>query len=454
MNKLYIHRLIVFIIILIVALKYYYSAYSVQYFSYDVYYYLMFPAVCLSYYLVSIVKNHSATSVLWLWFVWPILGVTFAGSFNNLKNIWELPYDISINFYEPIFIHYVFLMFFCCGTLIYEYLDGQDLVCIFPLNKDFPNILWQAIFLLYPVFYLVSMYLSWGYLPLLSGENIVDRMYVIKLGFAQSFALVMFFSVQFTVYRTIKVRSAIERMFWILATCLICISSAIDGRRIILLLSIVGAFQLIVKVRGSFSRKTNLSLLSVAVVLYVILAFVRSASTLQMSLDGMFGTIGAEFMEFAWTVTYFDPGHIPGYNWTLSTLASLANSSALSLFDIDKQSFVIMDSARSWSRLHQSEFGIRSGIISELYFEFGYFGLIVVCFFGILFSKICSLMKETSSYQQYSFYLCIYSIILLSIMGQSTFTFGSLPTIFYIWVAWKMSSFIKIDGYLRGSIHV
>lgn len=430
---------LLYIALLLIVLGYYSESFGVVSEPYNIYFLLMLLGCFASYILIRNIRNRSASLVLWLWFVWPVFGVAYAASFNNLKNIWELPYDISINFYEPIFIHYFFTVFFCAGIMIYERSINYEIDNIRLLQSDHQNKIWQLFLLIFPFYFLISQILSWGGIPLFSGESIINRMYEVKGGIAKSFIIVIFFSVQYSAFKAIINKSFLQRLLWSSAALLFMMISAFDGKRVVLLLSVIGVYQLFIKIKGDMSRAVFAVLLSFSIIAYVAIHFLRSASVADVNLDSFLGLIGVEFMEFAWTVTYYDPGQIPGYSWSASTLASLLNSYMLSLFQIDKQHFIMMDSARSWAALHNTELGIRSGIISELYFEFGYLGLMIISAFGYLFAKLCNLMSKTTSFQNYVFLLSLYSLVFLAIMNQSTMTFGVIPTIVYIWIAWKVT---------------
>ncbi len=406
--------------------------------KYDLYLYASFILIIINYEIIKRVSNQSTLLVLWLWFVWPVLGISYAGSFNNLKNTWELAYSNTINFYQPLFIHYIFSTAFCLGALLAEKFNNSDKVLFVGLPKDSPKRAWQNILLAFPLVFFASMYFAWGTIPLLSGARIVDDMYEVKIGITQAFVLIIFFSVQYTAQNVINARTPFLKGFWIFVTITFLFISACDGKRVILLMSLIGVYQLVIKIRGSVSKIGLYTLLCIVAITYITVELIRSANSGVFTTDGLLGGIGVEFMEFAWTTTYYDPGQIPGYSWTKSTFASVVNSTVLNLFGLSKQSMIQMDSARAWSDLHNTPFGIRSGIISELYFEFGYFAVALIGVLGAAFTKLCIQMNSTESYPNYLFLLSIYCLSALALMGQSTVTFGGITTSFYIWIAYKI----------------
>jgi len=109
-------QLIAYYVILLFALSYYETS-GVTTVKFDGYFYSALVLIMICFILIKKVKNGCATLILWIWFVWPVFGIAYAGSFNNLKNIWELSYNVSINFCEPLFIHYLFTAFFYAGVV-------------------------------------------------------------------------------------------------------------------------------------------------------------------------------------------------------------------------------------------------------------------------------------------------------------------------------------------------
>lgn len=452
-DKFNLKYLVLFYGVLYASLYYYKNSYKVYDYSIDIYYSLSVVIIAINFILLNYILNNNAKIIACLWFFWPVLGILYSGSFNNVKKIWQFGAEVSINFPEPIFIHYLFSSFFCLGILLYErwFLpktrnDFIDQINV-PITEGFPSLVLIPVLLIFPTYYAFSIYVNWGSIPLLSGENIVDRMYEVNSGFSQAFVIFIFFSAQYSFYKTISSNGNASKFFWFFVTVMFLFFSVVDGKRVVLLLSIIGNFVLYVKIRGVFSRSVLYVASALASLLYVIIDLIRSSRYFYFNLDRLFGVVGVEFMEFSWTVTYFDPGKIPGYNWTLSTLFSMLNSSVLAIFGIEKHAYVVMDSARSWAKLHNTSFGIRSGIVSEIYFEYGILGLVFMVIFGMIFVAVCYAMAQSKSYNRFTLLLCVYSLFALAIMSQSTVTFGSLTTVFYILLFMKFTE--TLDGIVR-----
>ena len=158
--------------------------------------------------------------------------------------------------------------------------------------------------------------------------------------------------------------------------------------------------------------------------------------------------MGAEFKDFAWTVTHYEPFTIPNYSWVQSSLGSFFNGFLLSLVDINKNELVHMDSARAWMDIYGIELGIRTGIISELWFEFSYFGMLLMFVFGCALSKLTSKIYIEKELFKFILFSILYAYLLLAIMGQSSLFFGVSITVVYLYFAWKLSN--KLDPILRG----
>jgi hypothetical protein len=153
---------------------------------------------------------------------------------------------------------------------------------------------------------------------------------------------------------------------------------------------------------------------------------------------------GVEFRDYIFSYTHYKPGQIPGYNFEISSIGAFMNSSLLKVFGYSKIELVQMGSAFSWMRLDNSEFGIRTGVVCELYFAYGYWGLSGMVVVGFLASKVTNAIANPKSYFSLIQNCILYSLIIMLIVGQSDVFFGCLSMMFYTWILFKLlTSFQK-----------
>src|SRR5207249_3725752 len=87
-----------------------------------------------------------------------------------------------------------------------------------------------------------------------------------------------------------------------------------------------------------------------------------------------------------------------------------------------------------WQTLFGSNYGIRTGIVSELYFAYGWMSLGIVFPFGILSGWVSKKLKAAPRRTSAMFLSSVFGILLLSVVGQTTLTTGALSIVLYVYV--------------------
>lgn len=383
-------------------------------------------------YLISSIRNVYSKFLSIAWLSWMFIGVFNAAASSVLYS--NLNFDIE----KAALIYSAYLMFFLVGV---KALDRKKPLCV-PGSVKYPSRVWLSVLILFPFLMFMEMMAVTGGLPLLSGSGFVDTMYQVNYGKLYSYKVVMLFSIILCVALFKTTGNKFKKTFFLALAIFYLIVSLMDGKRVIFLASLIMIFGYSLKMHGADFLKRSLAKYAIILIaVYLGISTLRSGEVFLArgsSIDHLFYMFGVEFRDFAWTVTRYEPGQIPGYSWTLSSVASLLNSAMLGVFSIDKGSLVQLDSARAWMGLFNIELGIRTGIFSELWFEFGYLGVLLILPLGVLLSKICSDLYALTDFTGISYRLYIYSFIFLSIMGQSTVLFGSLITAAYLYVAFVL----------------
>jgi oligosaccharide repeat unit polymerase len=373
-----------------------------------------------------------------IWIVWfPV------GSANLIAS-----YHLYGSFYlvdaEPVALVYLaFTFVFLVGMYLFENLVGPLFrgLRVRPRTTDQLSLgklhpLFSLVLLVFPFVWFASVFLSLGFVPILGalrGQDINPELYTLSYGRLYGYALINVLSMLVAIEKLYTQRRHKWIYFGLLAILAFFVIST--GKR-----HWVISFLLAAPVYLFRTKRITLRRLALAGCLvvgaYAGLQVVRQGINVAKysSLASTFNLVGFEYRAYAYVVEHFEPGEIAGYDWAASTIASMANSRFLGLMGLDKDQLVYQGSAYSWRPIFATEFGIRSGIVSELYMAYGWAGLWIVCLFGVLTGWIGSRISRTRSRNALLFLSLIYATLLLSVVGQTTDTAGSLTMVLYTWI--------------------
>jgi hypothetical protein len=307
------------------------------------------------------------------------------------------------------------------------------------LNDRFPLPL-LILLCAFPILFAWSMYRALGYFPILQGTDITEEIYELDYGRLYGYAVLLVFSMVLVVDRLIQARSGVQRGlfgFALVAFAFICI---LDGKRHTLMLSLVAAAAYLfgsMRARSRRIRPTAVAaFLALGAVLYVVVFVVRQGFQVeQYQLAAFqFSSIGDEYRDFAYSVNEYAPGQIPEYRWFTSALAAGLNSALLAGLGVDKHQEAIHGSAYVWQTLFGSNYGVRTGIVSELYFAYGWVSLPVILAFGMLSGWLGRKLDEVRTRTGLTFVAIVYGILLLSVVGQTTSMTGALSIVLYVYL--------------------
>jgi hypothetical protein len=374
------------------------------------------------------ISNFYSLLVGFFWIWWMPIGLANVSAWSILHSGQDL--DIE----RACFIYLVFLVSFLFGIYLLDV--KQDPIRI---GREWGlHYVWVLLLLLFPVLMFFESIINVGYIPILSG-GFVDEMYNISYGKLYSYKAIMIFSIliAFHLYSSSRSEKSTWTYLYLLVFIFFLLSSLFDGKRVVFLASVIAVFSYMYKVYGWVYIKKNIYSYCIFVfIFYVGMSLLRSGDEFEggKSIHNIFYFLGAEFRDFAWTVTNYTPGEIPNYSWVASSLGSFINGGVLSFLGFDKGGLVFMDSARSWMNVFEIELGIRTGIFSELWFEFGFLGIFFSFLLGLSLSKISTGLYAARNLRGMIFKLFVYAYIFLSIMGQSSLFFGVLITSIYVYL--------------------
>jgi len=308
------------------------------------------------------------------------------------------------------------------------------------------NPVFGSFLILFPFIWFVSLYLSLGYLPLLialQGINLTAGLYELNYGPLYGFALVIVLSILYVLDKSQN--NSKTRWVYIILLLVYILFTITTGKRHILVLSMVAVLVYLFHTTHVSLSKV-LILLSILIGLYAGLLIIREGvnTSAYASVAGKLVITGGEYRVFAYVADRIKPGQIPNYDWASSAIASMVNNKILSLFNINKDELVMTGSAYTWGPIFSTTAGIRSGIISELYMAYGYFGLVILFLFGVITAWVGHQLVMTHSVGGLIFSAVVYSMFIVSIVGQTTDTTGGLTILLYAWIIYLLTRMIPL----------
>lgn len=385
------------------------------------------------------VQNMFAKVIGVLWFLWLLVGtVNTVASYEVLG----LHYNIVVG--PAVTIYWLFTLAYVLGILLFEYLNrtkhSQYGVAL--TAKTIPSSVITVSYL-FPLVWLGSMYLSLGFIPILSGRNIVNEIYSLPYGPMYPYTAFISVSLIILFVRAMDKSAALMKMSRFSFLAIFCGISIADGKRQVLVLFVFAAFAYLIKIRREKVWAVSApALVSLLLASYVFIAFARIGFDIDRYLidfHSQLTIIGVEFRDFVFSTNYFLPGSIDNYSWGESAIGSMLNHSLLGAFGFSKDEMVLAGSAYVWKGLFDSDFGIRTGIVSELWFAYGYWGIGLMVSYGSLTGWVARLLGNTRSRSSFVFLSLCFALIISSIMGQTTVSLGVFILFAYLWLGLVIS---------------
>ncbi|MFC5498389.1 hypothetical protein ACFPOE_12665 [Caenimonas terrae] len=409
----------------------------------------LFPAL-VSWVLLSTIRCPYSRLLGYAWVIWYFVGVL-----NTLSSSIVLgSYYGNLRLQEATEIYFWGCAFYFAGMLLFEKTAGKRKKSVYGVSVSSLGIhpIFRAVLLAFPIAWLASMYWTLGYIPILRGVNIVDDMYEIGYGPLYPYGPFLIVSILFAAYRCMSAGTHKRRISYGVIALLFIIISMADGKRAFAMVAFGGVCGISFKL---FGRKTWWPILpifaSAMLALYVGVLLLRGDESGVIRFDAYekMMLVGVEFRDFVYTVNYAKPGEIQNYSWAVSSLASVTNNLAMKVLGLDKTALVNLDSAHAWATIWGSNFGIRTGILSELWFSYGGMAMPLLVLYGFLSGILIRGLRAVRSGRDLIFFSSLFGLLVLNITSQSTFTFGILPTLLYLYVVVRGGSDLLHQRNLR-----
>lgn len=381
-------------------------------------------------------------SISWLLFYF--LGILNINSIKLKTDIWNL------DSYNASFLYLCCLLIFILSLLFFEKRKVKKIVF-----KDDLDVLFESpftyILLIFPFLLLINIYTSIGFFPILSGQSFVNEMYEYNYGvlYNYKFISVYSFCLGFFLYKKKK---------WIFLSSLFILFLlfvvSVDGKRFILLLSLLTLVPISIMLGDSnskiiFNRKefNNTPIIlsfSIVGVVYILLNILRTGGDVKESLNLLVENIpfGVEFKDYVHSFNTYSSQSIRNYNFEWSAFGSFMNSALLELFNLNKNELYQMGSQHAFMNLYNEVFGIRIGIVGELYFAYGLFVLPIMVIIAFFTNRISQRILNPKSYFNLIQNSILFGLFVLLINGQATVFFGTLTIMIYTYFIYFVSKLL------------
>lgn len=383
--------------------------------------------------LVSMLRNPAFKVIGMIWVTWPVVGTYFSLGHFYQRKLWA-----SLDLAVPDIVFTISTMSLLIGLHLYCALFKQP-------SEPAEQIAWRPVevlpLLVFPLAYGLTLISSGG--TLLSGTSVVDSMYSIDRGPIYSMRIALVPALGFLALYAQRTSGRWRWVIWsyILVTLLV---SVLDGKRDIALLGVLAMLFVSLSSKTVAARGGRITAALVAAVFaYGVLSSIRADKDLELGTWVSFATIaGVEYRDFAHSVNYWSPEYMQtmGYDFLSSSLGALLNGEVLSAVGFNKSDLIQQDSARAWQRLSLSDFGIRTGLVSELYFAFPIAWAVLIGAFGFCIGAMHRWTLRASGDLGRMMATTAISAATLAVFSQTSATLGFVMSLIYLAIlltAWR-----------------
>lgn len=375
-------------------------------------------------------RNEVNRLVALIWLVW-----FFVGTMNAISAYMVLGSHYRPDLSEPTSIYLSFFAAMCFGMAVGEgwrTIRSRPLSLVHDQDLRTEELIAAVAFV---CIWAASIVWSVGYVPIFSGFDLTESLYSMSYGPLYGFGFFVVITAVWLLLRLIRGRSRLYRSAISILLAVTVAASILDGKRFFAILILLAASFVLIRAYGARRARKHIALVSlVAIFLYVGLLILRQGMSVDKYSDGWLSLTfiaGVEYRDFVYTVGRFEPGTIPDYRWLSSSVAAGLNSSILSWFGVSKGLMIEQGSAFAWARIFGSPYGIRTGIVSELWFAYGWGGLGVVSAIGVVSARIAASLQEVNSDWKIANRCILLALLTSLVMGQTTAVTGLMTVLLY-----------------------
>ncbi|MFD2570786.1 O-antigen polymerase [Spirosoma soli] len=381
--------------------------------------------------VTSSVKYSANKVILYFWFIFYLCGILFLNSVSVIDSKLNIDNEDADNFYI------LCLISLSIGFKVSEliFINRKYIVS---LNSYITlNPICNIILFLFPFAFFVSTLLSLGFVPILLGKSIISDMYNYNYGPLYGYKFLIIISILGLIFYSLNRKYKYKYVILIIIFAFI---SLIDGKRAVLLAASISGIYMYyictVKHSNKINWKAIISLSALMIIMYTGLSSLRSGENNSVDITTIIEKfpIGVEYTDYVYSFKTYDPGSIKNYDFLKSAFGAFMNSTILEAFGYDKQEMIMSGSAYTWMKLYGIDMGIRTGIISELYFQYGYGTFIIIFFMAFYFDYINRKIFQVTDLMTFLLILSLFGFNVLLIVGQATVYTGTLTLILYFYV--------------------
>ena len=406
-----------------------------QFLSWD-----LMVVIGIVYFVSTYIKNIYNRIIVLGWFLFYFLGVLNINSVLRSTNAW------SLNIRGGSYLYFGCMLVFVIGLLLFERMLTPH------ANQDPPNIKrpqftpFNILLMLYPFVFIYSMYRTLGFLPIFLGESFASEMYEFDYGPLYGFKFICIYGILYALVMSAKKGMKVPSIIYAIAMLVILIA---DGKRFMILMAFISGIPIYYFIREKVDRRpSSIRPLIIAGLLivtsYTVISYVRTGS----SMNGIVGNtiekipFGVEFKDYIHSYNAISRRSVHDYDFGLSSFGSFMNTEVLSFMGYNKEELMRRGSAYVWKDIYEEGVGIRTGIISELYFAYGYFAMLCMFLLAFITHHVTYRLRHPLSYFNLIQYSILYALLFLLINGQATVFFGCLTLMLYVLIGYRLFKFL------------
>lgn len=368
-----------------------------------------------------------------------LIGFYFIGNLNAVASYYNYGPHYLTDLQTTNLIYSFYALVFAIAITIFE----RAFKCTSPvtfrdLRKESLNSIFYIGACLFPTVWIIDELLVLRRIPILSGESIIEDIYAIQYGRLYGYGILLGVAA-LLMWSKIRQTTWLGRSALIFGLLIATFAMVFDGRRVFLLtfLGALLAFEL-----SCFPErklwKPIVKFILVLLGVYVLILYARQGGRLITYPDPaqVFSKVGVEYRDFAYVVTHLSPGGLKAYSWLGSAVGGFGNWLLLALFGFNKNELVFSGSAYQLGIFYKSAFGIRVGLIAEIWMQYGILGALFCFPVAALYVWIASLVEYSKSEVGRVFASMAFGVALLSFVGQASAITGYWSLIIYLAVVW------------------
>jgi hypothetical protein len=390
--------------------------------------------------ILSRLKNVFNRMVCYVWLVWFLIGsINVIASFLFYGRFYLLDVE-KANLIYISFTSVLFAIIYLSERYFSYFLSNkkEKIKSTTDLQGDISPF-FKIFLMAFPFLWFFSLYAFAGYVPILRGANIEEEMYEVDFGPLYGFAAINILSLTYVFQKFRRSNEFWSSSIYGFLTILFSFFSIASGKRMVLMVFFATAICYLVKTRSNRNYNQYIVIGGIAfmVFMYVGILILRQGFNFgtYQAIDAQLAIVGVEFRDFVYAVNHFNQKMLKHYNWGISTFAAGMNSRLLELVGISKQQSLQMSLGYVAKPLFSGGvFGVRTGLVSELYFAYQFWGLGVISCFGFLTAWVSSRIEQAKTVTSFIFSSIVFALLLLVIVEQSTDVMGTMTVLFYAWV--------------------